>query len=93
MLIGIRTHLRCVPLGQRLGDPHGDFGGWFCPYHGSHYNTSGRVRRGPAPKNVVLPAHRFIANASIKVDWAANHSNCWQADERPSKVRLVAIAG
>jgi ubiquinol-cytochrome c reductase iron-sulfur subunit len=67
VLIGICTHLGCVPLGQRLGDPHGDFGGWFCPCHGSHYDTSGRVRRGPAPKNLAVPPYRFISDAAIKI--------------------------
>ena len=52
VMVGICTHLGCVPLGQKPSDPHGDYGGWFCPCHGSHYDTSGRIRRGPAPRNL-----------------------------------------
>ena len=52
---GVCTHLGCVPL----GDGAGDFGGWFCPCHGSHYDTSGRIRRGPAPRNLPVPVARF----------------------------------
>lgn len=51
VMIGICTHLGCVPL----GDGPGDFGGWFCPCHGSHYDTAGRIRRGPAPENLHIP--------------------------------------
>jgi len=53
---GVCTHLGCVPL----GDGSGDFGGWFCPCHGSHYDTAGRIRRGPAPENLPIPAVEFI---------------------------------
>ena len=55
ILVGICTHLGCIPLGQKRGEPRGDWGGWVCPCHGSHYDTSGRVRRGPAPKNLEVP--------------------------------------
>ncbi|MEE9139356.1 MAG: ubiquinol-cytochrome c reductase iron-sulfur subunit [Alphaproteobacteria bacterium] len=55
IVVGICTHLGCVPLGQRTTEPRGDFGGWFCPCHGSHYDTSGRIRKGPAPRNLDLP--------------------------------------
>lgn len=51
IMIGICTHLGCVPL----GDGAGDFGGWFCPCHGSHYDTAGRIRKGPAPENLHIP--------------------------------------
>ncbi len=50
-MIGVCTHLGCVPL----GDGAGDFGGWFCPCHGSHYDTAGRIRKGPAPENLHIP--------------------------------------
>ena len=49
IMVGVCTHLGCIPLGQKANDPKGEFGGWFCPCHGSHYDTSGRVRKGPAP--------------------------------------------
>lgn len=55
VLVGICTHLGCVPIGEA-----GDFGGWFCPCHGSHYDVSGRVRQGPAPRNMEIPPYRFI---------------------------------
>ncbi len=55
IVVGICTHLGCIPLGQMAADPRGDWGGWFCPCHGSHYDTSGRVRRGPAPTNLAVP--------------------------------------
>src|SRR3546814_11231900 len=59
VVIGVCTHLGCVPLGQKPGQDRGDFGGWFCPCHGSHYATSGRVRRGPAPPNLPVPPYTF----------------------------------
>jgi ubiquinol-cytochrome c reductase iron-sulfur subunit len=59
IVIGICTHLGCVPLGQRPTDPRGPYGGWFCPCHGSIYDDSGRVRRGPAPRNLEVPEYRF----------------------------------
>lgn len=62
VMIGVCTHLGCVPLGQK-----GDFGGWFCPCHGSHYDTSGRIRRGPAPKNLDIPQYTFLSDGLIRV--------------------------
>ena len=59
IVVGICTHLGCVPLGQRNSDPRGPYDGWFCPCHGSIYDASGRVRRGPAPKNLAVPDYRF----------------------------------
>lgn len=67
VVIGICTHLGCVPLGQRATDPKGDWGGWFCPCHGSHYDTSGRVRRGPAPRNLVVPSYAFLDDARVRI--------------------------
>ncbi|MEX3017194.1 ubiquinol-cytochrome c reductase iron-sulfur subunit [Gymnodinialimonas hymeniacidonis] len=58
---GVCTHLGCVPL----GDGAGDFGGWFCPCHGSHYDAAGRIRRGPAPRNLPIPAAEFIDESTI----------------------------
>ena len=58
---GVCTHLGCVPL----GDGAGDFGGWFCPCHGSHYDAAGRIRRGPAPENLPVPAAEFIDASTI----------------------------
>ena len=67
ILVGVCTHLGCVPLGQKASDPKGDFGGWFCPCHGSHYDTSGRIRKGPAPKNLEVPPYEFVADHQIKI--------------------------
>ncbi len=65
--IGICTHLGCIPLGQKPGDPRGDYDGWFCPCHGSHYDTAARIRKGPAPKNLYLPPYDFIEDDVIKI--------------------------
>ena len=59
IVVGVCTHLGCVPLGQKPGEPRGEFGGWFCPCHGSHYDTSGRIRKGPAPLNLAVPPYAF----------------------------------
>ena len=67
VLIGICTHLGCVPLGNKPTDPRGDWGGWFCPCHGSQYDTSGRVRHGPAPANLALPPYAFESDTKIKI--------------------------
>jgi len=67
IVIGICTHLGCIPLGQKPGDPRGEFGGWFCPCHGSNYDTSGRIRKGPAPRNLDLPPYAFITDTTIKI--------------------------
>ncbi len=64
---GICTHLGCVPLGQRIGEVKGDFNGWFCPCHGSHYDTSGRIRKGPAPTNLEVPPYEFISDTVVKI--------------------------
>lgn len=60
--IGICTHLGCVPIGGQ-----GEFKGWFCPCHGSQYDTSGRIRKGPAPKNLEVPPYEFVTNTMIKI--------------------------
>jgi len=62
VMIGVCTHLGCVPLGEQ-----GDYGGWFCPCHGSHYDTSGRIRRGPAPENLPVPEYEFISDTRIRI--------------------------
>lgn len=67
VVIGVCTHLGCVPLGQGDGDPLGEWGGWFCPCHGSHYDTSGRIRKGPAPKNLEVPPYTFLEDGKIRV--------------------------
>ena len=67
IMVGICTHLGCIPLGQKSNDPKGEFGGWFCPCHGSHYDTSGRIRKGPAPKNLVVPAYQYLTNTTIRI--------------------------
>ncbi|WP_163847773.1 ubiquinol-cytochrome c reductase iron-sulfur subunit [Pseudooceanicola aestuarii] len=60
VMMGVCTHLGCVPLGEA-----GDFGGWFCPCHGSHYDTAGRIRKGPAPENLPVPVARFEGETEI----------------------------
>ena len=65
--VGICTHLGCVPTGQKMTEARGEFGGWFCPCHGSHYDTSGRIRKGPAPKNLAVPPYTFISDTVIKI--------------------------
>jgi ubiquinol-cytochrome c reductase iron-sulfur subunit len=67
IVVGICTHLGCVPLGQKPTDPRGEYGGWFCPCHGSHYDTAGRIRKGPAPVNLVVPDYAFNGDAKITV--------------------------
>jgi ubiquinol-cytochrome c reductase iron-sulfur subunit len=67
ILIGICTHLGCIPLGNKPSDPRGEWGGWFCPCHGSQYDTSGRVRHGPAPLNLALPPYAFESDTKIKI--------------------------
>ncbi len=62
VVLGVCTHLGCVPLSDS-----GDFGGWFCPCHGSHYDLSGRIRRGPAPENLLVPPYEFISDTKIKI--------------------------
>ena len=65
--VGVCTHLGCIPSGQQLGDKRGDFGGWFCPCHGSHYDSSGRIRKGPAPFNLPVPEYNFTDETSILI--------------------------
>ena len=67
ILVGVCTHLGCIPLGNKVGDPRGDFGGWFCPCHGSHYDTSGRIRQGPAPNNLAVPEYEFLDDTLVKI--------------------------
>jgi len=67
IMVGICTHLGCIPLGQKASEPKGEYGGWFCPCHGSHYDTSGRIRKGPAPKNLVIPTYSFLSDTSVKI--------------------------
>lgn len=67
VLVGICTHLGCVPSGQKTGEMKGEYGGWFCPCHGSHYDTSGRIRKGPAPKNLPVPDYEFVSDTLIKI--------------------------
>lgn len=67
VMVGICTHLGCVPQGQRAGSPKGEYGGWFCPCHGSHYDTSGRIRKGPAPNNLFVPEYQFLSDTLIHI--------------------------
>lgn len=67
IVVGVCTHLGCIPKGQSAGDAKGEYGGWFCPCHGSHYDTSGRIRKGPAPKNLPVPAYRFTSDVVVLI--------------------------
>tara|TARA_Y100000590_G_scaffold410607_1_gene503840 strand:+ start:14637 stop:15275 length:639 start_codon:yes stop_codon:yes gene_type:complete len=67
VLEGVCTHLGCVPLGQKMSDTKGEYNGWFCPCHGSHYDSSGRIRKGPAPENLAVPPYKFINETTIKI--------------------------
>ncbi len=65
--IGICTHLGCIPLGQSDGDPLGNRGGWFCPCLGLHYDVAGRIRKGPAPRNLDLPLYSLVSKSMVKI--------------------------
>lgn len=65
--MGVCTHLGCVPLGAAEGENKGEFGGYFCPCHGSHYDTAARIRKGPAPYNLVVPDYEFTSDTVIQV--------------------------
>ena len=67
IVLGVCTHLGCVPLGQKASDIKGEYGGWFCPCHGSHYDASGRIRKGPAPQNLEIPPYNFISDSIVKI--------------------------
>ena len=67
VLVGVCTHLGCIPLGQKPTDPRGEYDGWYCPCHGSQYDTSGRIRKGPAPANLAVPPYAFTSDTAIKI--------------------------
>jgi ubiquinol-cytochrome c reductase iron-sulfur subunit len=67
VMIGVCTHLGCIPMGQKPTDMRGDFGGWFCPCHGSNYDTAGRIRKGPAPLNLAIPPYAFTSETRIRI--------------------------
>nr|WP_238321215.1 Rieske 2Fe-2S domain-containing protein [Thioclava atlantica] len=62
-----RTHLGCIPLGQKPTDPRGKWDGWFCPCHGSQYDTAGRIRAGPAPRNLDLPPYTYESDTLLRI--------------------------
>ncbi len=65
--LGVCTHLGCVPLGKAEGENRGDYQGYFCPCHGSHYDTAGRIRRGPAPINLEVPEYEFTSDTTVRI--------------------------
>jgi ubiquinol-cytochrome c reductase iron-sulfur subunit len=67
VIIGVCTHLGCVPLGNKPGESKGNYDGWFCPCHGSHYDSSGRIRQGPAPLNLEVPEYAFLTDTSVQI--------------------------
>lgn len=81
IMLGICTHLGCVPIGEA-----GDFGGWFCPCHGSHYDISGRVRRGPAPLNLEIPEYEYVAPTYKEHGWMDGWAHCFAASQRMERL-------
>jgi ubiquinol-cytochrome c reductase iron-sulfur subunit len=67
IVIGICTHLGCIPLGTSPGENRGDYNGWFCPCHGSHYDLAGRIRKGPAPENLLVPPYQYVSDTVVKI--------------------------
>lgn len=67
ILVGVCTHLGCIPLGTAQGEARGEYNGWFCPCHGSHYDVSGRIRKGPAPSNLEVPAYTFLDDDVVRI--------------------------
>jgi ubiquinol-cytochrome c reductase iron-sulfur subunit len=67
VMVGVCTHLGCIPLGQKPGQNRGEYGGWFCPCHGSQFDSSGRIRKGPAPRNLEVPPYQFIEDEKIRI--------------------------
>jgi len=67
IIVGICTHLGCVPLGTKPGDPRGDYDGWFCPCHGSQHDSSGHVHKGPAPRNMAVPDYLFTSETPVRI--------------------------
>ena len=67
IMVGVCTHLGCIPLGNKSGEAKGEYGGWFCPCHGSHYDMSGRIRKGPAPLNLPVPKYTFLSDTRVKI--------------------------
>jgi len=67
IVVGVCTHLGCVPIGEKPTENRGEFGGWFCPCHGSQYDTSGRIRKGPAPRNLDVPKYTFLSDTSVRI--------------------------
>ena len=67
VMVGVCTHLGCIPLGQKTTEPHGEYNGWFCPCHGSQYDTSGRIRKGPAPANLEVPSYSFLNDTHVRI--------------------------
>ena len=65
--LGVCTHLGCVPLGAAEGENRGEYGGYFCPCHGSHYDTAARIRKGPAPRNLEVPEYEFTTDTAVRI--------------------------
>ena len=65
--LGVCTHLGCVPLGAAEGENKGEYGGYFCPCHGSHYDTAARIRKGPAPRNLEVPEYEFTTDTAVRI--------------------------
>ena len=67
IIVGVCTHLGCIPMGTADGEPRGEYDGWFCPCHGSHYDSSGRIRKGPAPTNLLVPTYTFLTDSTVRI--------------------------
>ena len=70
IMVGVCTHLGCIPTGNKGGEERGEFDGWFCPCHGSHYDTAGRIRKGPAPRNLEVPQYAFLPDDKVVIGTA-----------------------
>jgi len=67
IVVGVCTHLGCIPLGQKITESRGEFDGYFCPCHGSHYDISARIRKGPAPTNLEVPDYTFLSETNVRI--------------------------
>jgi ubiquinol-cytochrome c reductase iron-sulfur subunit len=85
VLVGVCTHLGCIPKGQTVAEAamRGDYNGWFCPCHGSHYDTSGRIRLGPAPRNLDVPPYEFVSDTKIVIG-AAEQKPAAKTKDKPA---------